>query len=61
MKKSAMPWGMQEQTLSGGVLWLIWLFFYTDTFGISASAAALLFLIVRLSDGITDIIMGNGC
>ena len=32
--------------------------FYTDTFGISASAAALLFLVVRLSDGITDIIMG---
>ena len=32
--------------------------FYTDTFGISAAAAALLFLIVRLSDGVTDIIMG---
>ncbi len=32
--------------------------FYTDTFGISATAAALLILIVRLSDGITDIIMG---
>lgn len=32
--------------------------FYTDTFGISATAAALLFLVVRLSDGITDIIMG---
>ncbi|SET38427.1 MFS transporter [Thalassotalea agarivorans] len=32
--------------------------FYTDTFGISAAAAAVLFLIVRLSDGITDIIMG---
>ena len=32
--------------------------FYTDTFGISAAAAALLFLVVRLSDGITDIIMG---
>jgi len=32
--------------------------FYTDTFGISASAAALLFLVVRLSDGVTDIIMG---
>jgi len=32
--------------------------FYTDTFGIAASAAALLILLVRLSDGITDIIMG---
>lgn len=32
--------------------------FYTDTFGIAASAAAVLFLVVRLSDGITDIIMG---
>ncbi|NVK24568.1 MAG: MFS transporter [Gammaproteobacteria bacterium] len=32
--------------------------FYTDTFGISAAAAAMLFLVVRLSDGITDIIMG---
>ncbi|GGA66856.1 transporter [Neiella marina] len=32
--------------------------FYTDTFGISASSAAVLFLVVRLSDGITDIIMG---
>lgn len=32
--------------------------FYTDTFGIAASSAAILFLIVRLSDGITDIIMG---
>lgn len=32
--------------------------FYTDTFGIAAASAALLMLIVRLSDGITDIIMG---
>ena len=32
--------------------------FYTDTFGLAASATALLFLIVRFSDGITDIIMG---
>ncbi|MCC2606717.1 MFS transporter [Planctobacterium marinum] len=32
--------------------------FYTDTFGISAAAAAMLFLVVRLSDGITDILMG---
>lgn len=32
--------------------------FYTDTFGIAASAAAVLFLVVRLSDGVTDIIMG---
>ena len=32
--------------------------FYTDTFGLTASAAAILFLVVRLSDGITDIIMG---
>jgi len=32
--------------------------FYTDTFGLTASAAAILFIVVRLSDGITDIIMG---
>lgn len=32
--------------------------FYTDTFGLTASAAAILFLVVRLSDGVTDIIMG---
>lgn len=32
--------------------------FYTDTFGLTAASAALLFLVVRLSDGITDIIMG---
>ena len=32
--------------------------FYTDTLGISAAAAGTLLLIVRLSDGITDIIMG---
>ena len=32
--------------------------FYTDTFGITAAAAAMLFLVVRLSDGVTDIIMG---
>lgn len=32
--------------------------FYTDTFGLSAAVAAMLFLVVRLSDGVTDIIMG---
>lgn len=32
--------------------------FYTDTFGLTATAAAMLFLVVRLSDGVTDIIMG---
>ncbi|VUD62481.1 Inner membrane symporter YicJ [Thalassocella blandensis] len=32
--------------------------FYTDTFGIPAAAAALLILLVRLSDGVTDILMG---
>ena len=32
--------------------------FYTDTFGITAAATAMLFLVVRLSDGVTDIIMG---
>jgi len=32
--------------------------FYTDTFGIPAAAAALLILMVRLSDGVTDILMG---
>ncbi len=33
--------------------------FYTDTFGLAAAHAAILILIVRLSDGITDIIMGS--
>ena len=33
-------------------------FFYTDTFGLSAAAAAMLVLLVRLSDGVTDIIVG---
>lgn len=32
--------------------------FYTDTLGISAAAAAILLLIVRISDGMTDIVMG---
>lgn len=32
--------------------------FYTDVFGISAAAAGLLLLIVRLSDGVTDVLMG---
>ncbi|WP_163933606.1 MFS transporter [Paraferrimonas sp. SM1919] len=32
--------------------------FYTDVFGLTAAAAAALFLIVRLTDGITDIIVG---
>ena len=33
--------------------------FYTDTFGLAAAHAAILILLVRLSDGITDIIMGS--
>ncbi|QEY17087.1 MFS transporter [Cellvibrio sp. KY-GH-1] len=33
--------------------------FYTDTFGIAAAHATILILIVRLSDGITDIMMGS--
>lgn len=32
--------------------------FYTDTFGISALAVGVLLLVVRLQDGMTDIIMG---
>ncbi len=34
------------------------LVFYTDVFGISAAAAGVLLLITRLTDGVTDIIMG---
>ncbi len=34
------------------------LIFYTDVFGIPAVAAGILLLITRLSDGITDVIMG---
>jgi GPH family glycoside/pentoside/hexuronide:cation symporter len=37
------------------------LFFYTDVFGISATAAGVLFLIARFSDGIIDVIMGVVC
>ncbi len=33
--------------------------FYTDTFGLTAAHAAILLLVVRLSDGVTDIIMGT--
>lgn len=33
--------------------------FYTDTFGIAAAHATILILIVRLSDGISDIMMGS--
>ncbi len=34
------------------------LVFYTDVFGISAAAAGLLLLITRMTDGVTDVIMG---
>ena len=33
--------------------------FYTDTFGLTVAHAAIIMLIVRLSDGVTDIIMGS--
>lgn len=33
--------------------------FYTDTFGLAATHAAILILVVRLSDGVTDIIAGS--
>jgi glycoside/pentoside/hexuronide:cation symporter, GPH family len=33
--------------------------FYTDTFGLAAAHATILILIVRLSDGLTDIMMGS--
>lgn len=34
------------------------LVFYTDVFGISAAAAGVLLLITRLTDGVTDVVMG---
>lgn len=34
------------------------LVFYTDVFGISAAAAGVLLLITRMTDGVTDVIMG---
>jgi len=34
------------------------LIFYTDVYGISAAAAGILLLVTRLSDGVTDVIMG---
>ncbi len=33
--------------------------FYTDTFGLAAAHATILILIVRITDGLTDIIMGS--
>ena len=33
--------------------------FYTDTFGLTAAHVAVLLLVVRLTDGVTDIIMGS--
>lgn len=33
--------------------------FYTDTFGLAATHAAILILVVRLSDGVTDILAGS--
>lgn len=33
--------------------------FYTDTFGLAAAHAAILLLVVRLTDGVTDVIMGS--
>ena len=33
--------------------------FYTDVFGLEAAAVAVLLLVIRLGDGITDLIMGN--
>lgn len=33
--------------------------FYTDTFGLAAAHATILILIVRLSDGVSDIVMGS--
>ena len=40
-----------------GVLAVL-MIFYTDVFGISAAAAGVLLLVVRLSDGVTDVVMG---
>lgn len=33
--------------------------FYTDTFGLAAAQVAILLLVVRLTDGVTDIVMGS--
>ncbi|WGO97533.1 MFS transporter [Saccharophagus degradans] len=58
MEKSGYAMGdMAANLVWRGVLGYLALF-YTDTLGISATAAALLLLSVRISDGITDIGMG---
>ena len=33
--------------------------FYTDTFGLAAAQTAILILVIRLSDGVTDVLMGT--
>lgn len=33
--------------------------FYTDTFGLAAAQTAILLLVIRLSDGVTDVLMGS--
>ncbi len=33
--------------------------FYTDTFGLAAAQTAILILVIRLSDGVTDVLMGS--
>jgi glycoside/pentoside/hexuronide:cation symporter, GPH family len=48
--------------LSCNLIWqvitLYLMFFYTDVAGIAAAQVSLLFLLTRLVDGVTDILMG---
>ena len=51
--------------MASSMFWKIFamyaLFFYTDVFGITAKAAGTMFLVVRLFDALTDVLIGVVC
>lgn len=60
--KNREVWGYACGNLAQNMIYLVvsvyLLYFYTDVFGISAAAASLLFLSMRIFDGINDPLMG---
>jgi GPH family glycoside/pentoside/hexuronide:cation symporter len=57
-EKIAYALGDTASNIAWRTLTTFLLVFYTDVFGISAAAAGTLLLVTRLSDGVTDVIMG---